>query len=66
MATTLRASGVPHWEVEGILGHKMPTTSERYAKYDPNYLGMASKAIDEYMLACEATIVEQREVFFNG
>ena len=48
MATELRKRGVPMWEVEGMLGHKMDSTSEVYAKYDPDYLGKAAKAIDAY------------------
>jgi integrase len=50
MATELRARGVPEWEVGGMLGHKSATarTTERYAKFRPNYLGEAVRAIDAY------------------
>jgi hypothetical protein len=50
MATELRARGVPEWEVRGILGHKSneARTAERYAKYRPDYLSQAIKAIDAY------------------
>jgi integrase len=50
MATELRARNVPEWEVMGMLGHKsrQARTSERYAKYRPDYLGEAVRAIDGY------------------
>jgi integrase len=50
MATELRTRGVPEWEVGGMLGHKSATarTTERYAKFRPNYLGEAVRAIDAY------------------
>ena len=50
MATELRRRGVPPWEVSGMLGHKSSgySTTERYAKYAPDYLSHATRAIDAY------------------
>jgi len=49
MATELRARNVPEWEVMGILGHKSQArTTERYAKFRPDYLSQAVRAIDAY------------------
>ena len=49
MATELRKRGVPEWEVSGILGHRYGSrTTKIYAKYAPDYLGKAVKAIDDY------------------
>lgn len=48
MATELRKRGVPPWEVSGFLGHRTERTTERYAKYAPDYLGHAVDAIDGY------------------
>ncbi len=50
MATELRRRGVPPWEVAGLLGHKAGSyrTTEIYAKFDPDYLGAAARAIDAY------------------
>lgn len=60
MATMLRREGVPAWEVQGLLGHKMPTTSETYAAYTPDYLSTASQAIDNYMSEHVGLVLEQR------
>lgn len=48
MATEMRRRQVNTWEVEGWLGHRLPSTSERYAKYSPDYLGDGATAIDNY------------------
>jgi integrase len=50
MATELRSRGVPEWEVKGMLGHKdkAARTTERYAKFRPDYMSQAVKAIDAY------------------
>ena len=50
MAIEIRKRGVPAWELAGILGHKSSTfrTTENYAKYDPDHLGLAVRAIDDY------------------
>ena len=52
MATELRRRGVSVWEAAGMLGHKTAgyRTTEIYAKYDPDYLGQAVKAIDAYFI----------------
>jgi len=48
MATELRRRGVSNWDVEGWLGHRLPSTSERYAKFSPDYFSDGVSAIDEY------------------
>jgi integrase len=50
MGAELRARDVPEWEVMGIMGHKSKTasTTERYARFRPDYLGQAAQAIDGY------------------
>ena len=48
MATELRTRGVRSWELEAILGHRRPTTTERYARYTAEYLSEGRKAIDAY------------------
>ena len=48
MATELCKRGVAPWEVSGMLGHKSGGTTERYAKYDPDYLSKAARVIDGY------------------
>jgi integrase len=48
MATELRRRGVPYWETEGWLGHRIKSTSERYAVFSPDYLAEGRKAIDAY------------------
>ena len=49
MASELRARGVPLLEIAGVLGHHMPNfrSTERYAKYAPDYLSAARGAIDD-------------------
>lgn len=49
MATQLRRDEVPAWEVEGLLGHRRPGVTERYARYSPDYLSKGSRAIDAYL-----------------
>ena len=57
MATELRKRGVPPWEVSGMLGHRSAyRTTEIYAKYDPDYLGKAVTAIDEYFDELESKL----------
>jgi integrase len=50
MGAELRARTVPEWEVMGIMGHrsKAARTTERYARFRPDYLGEAVRAIDAY------------------
>jgi len=48
MATELRRRSVPPWEVEGLLGHRRPSTTEKYAHFAPDYLSQGREAIDAY------------------
>jgi integrase len=49
VACEMRKRGVPVYEVAGFLGHSSGyRTTERYAKYDPDHLGKAVRAIDAY------------------
>ena len=48
MAKELRKRGVPVWEVQGMLGHRVPGVTENYAEFDPDYLGKGRQAIDAY------------------
>ncbi|MCB1469509.1 MAG: site-specific integrase, partial [Rhizobiaceae bacterium] len=48
MAKMLRAKGVQPWEVQGMLGHRMPGPTEDYAEFDPDYCIASRKAIDSY------------------
>lgn len=51
VATWMRKQRVPKWEVSGWLGHEFGSAiTERYAKYDPDYLSDARKAIDALMV----------------
>jgi integrase len=50
VATELRARGVPEWECRGFMGHRSGGVTERYAKFQPNHLGAAVKAIDAYCI----------------
>lgn len=61
VATELRRRGVPAWDVAGIMGHRRGTT-EIYAKFDPNYLGAARKAIDAMMRELAAEVPRLRGV----
>jgi site-specific recombinase XerD len=49
MATEARSAGAPPWEIEGWLGHKRPTSSERYAKFAPDYLGTTATFVEAYL-----------------
>jgi integrase len=49
VATELRRRGVPAWEVAGLLGHRQAGTSEIYAKFDPDYLGKARVALEDWL-----------------
>ncbi len=49
MATELRRRDVPVWEVEGLLGHRRPGVTERYAHFSPDYLSKGRRAIDDYL-----------------
>lgn len=48
MATELRRRSVPSWEIEGLLGHRRPTTTEKYAQFQADYLSAGREAIDAY------------------
>ena len=48
IATELRRRGVPEWECRGFMGHRSGGVTERYAKFQPDHLGAAIKAIDAY------------------
>ena len=66
MATELRARGVSEWEAMGMLGHKSPArTTERYAKFRPDYLSEAVRAIDGYFTDLRATSSPFSNSIFN-
>lgn len=48
MATHLRSSGVPEWEAQGWLGHRAGGTSERYAKFRPEFMAASAAATEAY------------------
>ena len=49
VASEMRRRGVPVWEVAGFLGHSSGyRTTERYAKFGPDHLSEAVRAIDAY------------------
>jgi integrase len=49
IAAEMRKRGVPVWEVAGFLGHSSGyKTTERYAKFGPDHLAGAVRAIDGY------------------
>ena len=49
VASEMRRRGVPVWEVAGFLGHSSGyRTTERYAKFGPDHLSQAVRAIDAY------------------
>ena len=49
VAAEMRKRGVPVWEVAGFLGHSTGyKTTERYAKFGPDHLAGAVRAIDGY------------------
>lgn len=48
MATHLRAEGVPEWEAQGWLGHRAAGTSERYAKFRPEFMAASAAATEGY------------------
>ena len=49
VAAEMRKRGVPVWEVAGFLGHSSGyRTTERYAKFGPDHLAGAVRAIDGY------------------
>ena len=48
VATELRSRSVPEWECSGFMGQRSGRVTERYAKFRPDHLGAAVKAIDAY------------------
>lgn len=46
LARWMRAQGVPQWEVQGQLGHRVAGVTERYAEYAPDYQVKATEAIE--------------------
>lgn len=48
MATHLRSAGVPEWEAQGWLGHRSGGTSERYAKFRPEFMAASAAATEGY------------------
>ena len=60
MAAEPRKRGVPVWEVAGFLGHSSGyKTTERYAKFGPDHLGEAVRAIDVYFAELGLAAVPQ-------
>jgi integrase len=58
MATHLRAKDAPEAEIQGFLGHKAYSgKTEVYARYRPNYLGLAVAAIDGYFAELRVSCV---------
>ncbi|ACB92989.1 hypothetical protein XfasM23_1581 [Xylella fastidiosa M23] len=50
MATELRSAGVAAQDIQGMLGHRAyGGTTDVYAKYRPDYMADAVRAIDAYM-----------------
>ncbi|MGV3553615.1 tyrosine-type recombinase/integrase [Rhizobium sp.] len=48
MATALRKRGVSPWEVEGMLGHRRPGMTKKYAHFQPDYCSQSQQTIDAY------------------
>ncbi len=63
LVSEMRKRGVPVWEAAGFLGHSSGyKTTERYAKFGPDHLSQATRAIDAYfadLLAAQAAITGQ-------
>ena len=67
MGTELRARGVPEWEAKGFMGHKSDTarTTERYARFRPDHLGQAVRAIDAYFVDLKSAAGGLSDFIFN-
>jgi integrase len=67
MGTELRARGVPEWEAKGLMGHKSEAarTTERYARFRPDHLGQAVRAIDAYFTDLRAASGALSDSIFN-
>lgn len=48
MATHLRSAGVPEWEAQGWIGHRVGGTTERYAKFRPEFMAASAAATEGY------------------
>ncbi len=46
-ATLLAAAGVSFYQISGMMGHTQSRTTERYAKYKPDYMQEATAELDE-------------------
>jgi integrase len=59
MAAEMRRRGVPNWEVAGWLGHSSGYKStEVYAKFGPDHLSGATRAIDAYCADLRTILAE--------
>ena len=58
MGAELRTRNVSEWEVMGIMGHKSKAarTTERYARFRPDYFSEAVEAIDTYFFDLRAEV----------
>jgi len=57
MAAELRRRGIPQWELAGMMGHSIGyKTTERYAKFGPDHLGGAARAIEAYFADLKALL----------
>ncbi len=54
-ATLLLASGVPIWEVSGMLGHSVQRTTELYGKHHPAFLRKALAGVDQLFSGSTST-----------
>lgn len=62
MATELRRREVSQWELAGLMGHRVDSMSERYAKFDPARAEASVKAIDAYFKELQA-LTHKRLIF---
>ncbi|MDE2085332.1 MAG: tyrosine-type recombinase/integrase, partial [Xanthomonadaceae bacterium] len=59
MATELRKHGVPEADIQGFLGHRAyGGRTEVYAKYRPEYLGLAAGVVNDYMKRLRESFAE--------
>ena len=64
MATELRQREVQVYELAGFLGHSSGKGStDRYAKFAPDYMSKARQAIDEYFIELQPLV--ERTLIFN-
>jgi integrase len=62
LATELRRRGVPEWETEAWLGHRLPgsATTARYTHLRPDFLKTVGKAVNDYLGEVSATQVPRK------